>query len=99
MKNSNTKAAVSLRLIAIIALLAVIGFSMAACNSDSPKGLAKQTYDILKQQTEIGFTDLEKYQSLSRQFDVIEQKVEKLSEKDQEIFAAELERLYTKNPF
>ena len=76
----------------IIALTAVIGFSMVSCGG--AKSLAKQSYDISKQAA-TAIADPQKAAKLMAQLDAIQEKVDKLSEKDQEIYAAELSRLMT----
>jgi predicted small secreted protein len=81
-----------LRIAGIIALLAVTGFSMAACGGNDPKSLAKQAYDLTKQALTVG-TDLQKAADLAQKSLELTKKVEQLSGEDEEIYAAEYARL------
>ena len=82
----------TIRIIGIIALLAIIGLTMTACFGNSPKSLAKQTNNLYQQMEKAG-DDVKKIEDLFKKMETIDQKVEKLSEKDQEIYLAELTRL------
>jgi len=80
------------RILGIIALVAVIGLTVTGCSGSSPKSLAKQTYDLYKQ-IDSSEEDAGKLASLAAKAEKLKEKVEKLSEADQEIFAEELDRL------
>ena len=83
----------TIKLIGIIALVTVIGFTIAACGGGgNPKSLAKQTYDLTQEALSVG-TDVRKAASLAQKAATLDQKVSKLSEKDMEIYMEELTRL------
>ncbi|MDR0442771.1 MAG: hypothetical protein LBH44_05115 [Treponema sp.] len=77
----------AIKLIGIIAIVAII---VAACGGDSPKALAKQSYDLFLQYEKSGFDD----PAVAKKLEVLGAKVEKLSEADMKIFEAEFERLF-----
>jgi nitrogen regulatory protein PII-like uncharacterized protein len=88
------------KLIAIIALVAVIGFAVVSCGGgNSPKSLAKQTYQIFekamaaqgKEASDMAFL----LWSLSEpeELKAIVAKVEALSASDQEAYEKELEKI------
>ena len=76
----------------IIVLAAVILITMAACGSENPKALAKQSYDLSKQVLG-AVLNPQKTAELEKKTAAIEAKVAKLSEKDKQIYYDELERL------
>ena len=79
----------------IITLAVVIGFSMTSCGGGA-KSLAKQTYEISKQ-VEAAISNPQKAAELALKLKAIEEKVDKLSEKDREIYTAEYLRLMSGN--
>jgi len=77
----------------IIALAAVIGFSMAACGgSKSPEALAQETFDLSKQALGAALNP-KKAAELAKKSTDIQARLAKMSEDEQQRYAKELARL------
>ena len=81
-------------LFGLLTLLLVM--TVISCGGNDPKALAKQTYEISKQ-VEAAISNPQKAAELALKLKAIEEKVDKLSEKDREIYTAEYLRLMSGN--
>ena len=90
----------TIKIIGIIALVAVIGFTVVACGGgNSPKSLAKQTYQVFekamaaegKEASDLAFILWS--MSEPKELNAIVAKLEALSASDQEAYEKELEKL------
>ena len=75
-----------------IITVAVIIMTMFTSCGDNPKSLAKETINIVKQSIKADDNNAKKAE-LEQRWKVLGEKVENLSEKDQEIYHNEVERL------
>jgi len=78
------------KMVMAIALITVLAFAFVSCGGgDDPKSLAKQSYDLtLKMFADMGNPNLE------AEAKKLEEKYNKLSDADREIFDAEVMRLF-----
>jgi len=84
----------TLKLIGIIALVTVIGFSMIACGGGDPKSLAKQSAELaLEAFSMMGEAPgSAKYEAYMKKSEALAKKIEKLSEADKKIFEEEFSK-------
>jgi len=77
----------TLRMVMAIALIALVAFALIGC--DSPKSLAKQSFDLIQK----GITNPTD-PKLIEQSIKLQAKIEKLSEADKKIYEEELSKLF-----
>jgi hypothetical protein len=87
-----------IKILGIIALAAIIGFTAVSCGGSNPKSLAEQSVEVTKEAFQLyseGVTSENdpKMIALKKKVDAIKAKVDKLSTEDQKIFNEEFNRL------
>ena len=81
----------------IVIIITVIGFSITACgDSDSPKGLAKQYYQMVQAAKKVKPSDKEAIKKFMSDRKALEDKVNKLSAEDRKIYGEEYTELNKK---
>ena len=78
----------------VSAILLILTIVLASCGGGGPKSLAKQFYDLTQRiEAAGGLFNIDEDSALGKEFINLTEKIEKLSEADQDIFEEELERL------
>jgi len=82
------------KLFGVIAVALLISFVLVSCADNSPKGLAKQMYD-LEQDWERAFNadDDKKMNQIEKKIDKLEERIDKLSDSDLLIYEVEYAKL------
>ena len=84
------------KILGIIILIATIGFSITACGGDSPKGLAKQAYELLIEYDKAskgGKPDKKTEENYKKKYDSLDAKIKNLSADEKKIYDAEFMRI------